>query len=139
VALRRPELVDRMVLIGQYCNSSGRVSNSDLDRLLRSEEAMGFLRQAYDPVSPDGPDHFPVVFAKTMAMIDSEPELDLQQFATVRAPTLVCRVIGTRSRCSTAPRWPRPSGTAGSRCCRHTQPASRTARGREPAAGVVPA
>jgi pimeloyl-ACP methyl ester carboxylesterase len=25
VALRRPDLVGRMVLIGQYCNSSGRV------------------------------------------------------------------------------------------------------------------
>ena len=61
VALRRPDLVGRMVLIGQYYNSSGRVPGSDLDRLLHSKEAIGFLRQGYDLVSPDGPGHFEVV------------------------------------------------------------------------------
>src|SRR5215831_21396859 len=89
VAQRRPELVARMVLIGQYYNSSGRVPGSDLDRWLRSEEAKDLLRQGYDPVSPDGPGHFPVVYAKTLAMIDSEPELDLATLGTVGAPTLV--------------------------------------------------
>jgi pimeloyl-ACP methyl ester carboxylesterase len=88
-AQRRPDLVRRMVLIGQYYNSSGRVPGSDLDRWLRSEEAEGFLRRGYDPVSPDGPGHFPVVYAKTMAMIDSEPELDLAALGTVSAPALV--------------------------------------------------
>ena len=89
VAQRRPDLVARMVLIGQYYNSSGRVPGSDLDRWLRSEEAKDLLRQGYDPVSPDGPGHFPVVYAKTLAMIDSEPELDLATLGAVRAPTLV--------------------------------------------------
>jgi pimeloyl-ACP methyl ester carboxylesterase len=55
VAPRRPDLVGRMVLIGQYYNSSGRVPGSDLDRWLHTEEAKAFLRQGYDPVSPDGP------------------------------------------------------------------------------------
>jgi pimeloyl-ACP methyl ester carboxylesterase len=89
VAQRRPDLVARMVLIGQYYNSSGRVPGSDLDRWLRTEEAKDFLHQGYDPVSPDGPGHSPVVYAKTMAMIDSEPELDLATLGTVSAPTLV--------------------------------------------------
>jgi pimeloyl-ACP methyl ester carboxylesterase len=89
VAQRRPDLVGHMVLIGQYYNSSGRVPGSDLDRLLHSEEAKSFLRQGYDQVSPDGPAHFPVVYAKMMAMIDSEPELDLAALGTVLTPTLV--------------------------------------------------
>jgi len=89
VALRRPDLAGRMVLIGQYYNSSGRVPGSDLDRWLHSAEAMGFLRQGYDPVSPDGPGHFEVVYAKTMTMIDSEPEIDLAELGAVSAPTLV--------------------------------------------------
>ena len=89
VALRRPDLVGRMVLIGQYYNSSGRVPGSDLDRLLHSEEAKDFLRQGYDLVSPDGPGHFEVVYAKTMTMIDSEPEIDLAALAAVSAPALV--------------------------------------------------
>jgi len=89
VALRRPDLVGRMVLIGQYYNSSGRVPGSDLDRLLRGAEAKEFLRQAYDPVSPDGPEHFEVVYAKAMTMIDHEPEIDLAALASVSAPALV--------------------------------------------------
>jgi pimeloyl-ACP methyl ester carboxylesterase len=89
VALRRPDLVGRLVLIGQYYNSSGRVPGSYLDRWLRSGEAEDFLRQGYDPVSPDGPGHFEVVYAKTMAMIDSEPEIDLAALASVSAPALV--------------------------------------------------
>lgn len=89
VALQRPDLVARMVLIGQYYNSSGRVPGSDLLRFLRTDEAIAFLRQHYAAVSPDGADHFPLVHAKTMSMLDSEPELDLATLGAVSAPTLV--------------------------------------------------
>ena len=89
VALRRPELVRRLVLIGQYYNSSGKVPDSPLLAFLRSPQAGAYLRQEYDSVSPDGPRHFPVVFAKTLAMIEREPELDLEQFRAIKAPTLV--------------------------------------------------
>jgi pimeloyl-ACP methyl ester carboxylesterase len=90
VAQRRPELVDRLVLIGQYYNSSGKVTGG-LDELLRAggDQVMSFLRAGYDPVSPDGPDHFPVVYAKLLQMVATEPELDLESLAAVGAPTLV--------------------------------------------------
>jgi len=87
VAMRRPDLVHRMVLIGQYYNFAGRVPDSDIDALLRSPEAMTFLRLEYDRVSPDGPDHFPIVYEKTMDMFDTEPQLDLAAFSVVTAPT----------------------------------------------------
>jgi pimeloyl-ACP methyl ester carboxylesterase len=90
VAQRRPELVDRLVLIGQYCNSSGKVPGGLVEQLVAGgDQAMGFLRGGYDPVSPDGPEHFPVVFAKTLHMLETEPEIDLASLAAVRAPTLV--------------------------------------------------
>jgi pimeloyl-ACP methyl ester carboxylesterase len=90
VALRRPDLVDRQVLIGQYYNSSGKVSGGLVDQLTAGgDQAMGFLRAGYDPVSPDGPEHFPVVYAKTLQMIETEPELDLAALAAVGAPTLL--------------------------------------------------
>ena len=89
VALRRPDLAGRIVLIGQYYNSSGRIPDSALDRWLHTDEAKDYLRQGYDPVSPDGREHFDVVYAKAMAMIDSEPELSLAEFAAVGAPALV--------------------------------------------------
>jgi pimeloyl-ACP methyl ester carboxylesterase len=90
VAQRRPELVERLVLIGQYYNSTGRVTGGLAEQLLAAgDQAMAFLRRGYDPVSPDGPEHFPVVYAKTLRMLATEPELDLASLAAVRAPTLV--------------------------------------------------
>ena len=88
-AMRRPALVRRMVLIGQYYDLGGRVANSPIDALLRSPEAVTFLRQEYDEVSPDGPEHFSIVYEKTMRMLDNEPQLDLAAFSAVTAPTLV--------------------------------------------------
>ena len=89
VAMRRPDLVHRMVLIGQYYNFAGRVPDSDIDAFLRAPETMAFLRIEYDQVSPDGPEHFPIVYEKTMHMFDTEPQLDLATFSAVSAPTLV--------------------------------------------------
>jgi pimeloyl-ACP methyl ester carboxylesterase len=89
VALQRPDLVARMVLIGQYYNSSGRVPGSAILGVLRTEEAIASLQPEYARVSPDGADHFRVVHAKTMAMLDSEPELDLATLGAVSAETLV--------------------------------------------------
>ena len=92
VAQRRPDLVDRLVLIGQYYNSSGRVTGGLTDQLTAGgDQVLAFLRGGYDPVSPDGPGHFPVVYAKTMRMLATEPELDLGSLAAVGAPTLVLR------------------------------------------------
>jgi pimeloyl-ACP methyl ester carboxylesterase len=89
VAQRRPHLVNRMVLIGQYYDLSGRRAGTDLDQFLESPEAVTYLRGDYDAISPDGPDHFPVVYAKTMHMIRTEPQLDLGTLGGVTAPTLL--------------------------------------------------
>jgi pimeloyl-ACP methyl ester carboxylesterase len=88
VAQRRPDLVARMVLIGQFYNSSGKAAFSEVVATLNSPETIAFLRRAYDPVSPDGPDHFPVVHAKMMH-ITTEPEIALDSLADVSARTLV--------------------------------------------------
>jgi pimeloyl-ACP methyl ester carboxylesterase len=90
VALRRPELVNRLVLIGQYYNSAGRTPGGLSDTGLELEsKALAFLRAEYDAFSPDGPAHFPVVYGKTMEMIRTEPELDAATFAAIEAQTLV--------------------------------------------------
>jgi len=89
VAQRRPDLVGRMVLIGQYYNSSGKQPDSTLEQDLASPDALGFLRDEYARVSPDGADHFPVVHAKTVQMILTEPEIDLTTLAEVDVPALV--------------------------------------------------
>ena len=89
VAQRRPDLVRRMVLIGQYYNSSGKQPGSTLAQDLSSPDALGFLRDEYARVSPDGADHFPVVQAKTLQMLLTEPEIELASLAEVNVPVLV--------------------------------------------------
>jgi pimeloyl-ACP methyl ester carboxylesterase len=90
VALKRPDLVVRMVLIGQYLNSAGRNTGGLLDTIDDIDsEIVQFLRTDYADNSPDGDEHFPVVFDKTIAMIANEPEMDLSVLAAVDIPTLV--------------------------------------------------
>lgn len=67
VAMQRADLARRMVLVGQYYNSDGRVPDSSILRLINTPEGAGFLREMYDPFTPDGPEHFPVVYAKMLA------------------------------------------------------------------------
>ena len=99
---------------------------------------MGFLRGEYDRVSPDGPEHFPVVYAKTLRMIETEPEIELASLTTVEAPTLVLQ--GDRDEVTLehgAASRPRYRWTAG-RAPGHPPPADREPGGGERAAAVVP-
>jgi pimeloyl-ACP methyl ester carboxylesterase len=90
VALRRPDLLDRMVLIGQYFARSGEVPGGLGEHLARRrDDPPAVLRGSYDAVSPDGPGHFPVVFAKTVDMIASARDIPLAELTGICAPTLV--------------------------------------------------
>ncbi len=90
VAMNSPELVDRVVLIGQYYDLEGAVSDGLTGRLIAlRDDPPAFLRDSYDRVSPDGPEHFAEVYAKTVAMISTEPQIALTELAAIGAPTLV--------------------------------------------------
>lgn len=90
VARARPDLVAGLVLIGQYYNDSGRACGSAIELLSENREAaMGFLGRRYAQISPDGAEHFPVVFDKTMALWGAEPQLAVADFAAITVPTLV--------------------------------------------------
>jgi pimeloyl-ACP methyl ester carboxylesterase len=100
VARRRPDLVDRLVLIGQYYNSAGKVSGGLVDQLRAGgDQVMGFLRAEYDLVSPDGPEHFPVVYAKTLRMLATDwsarDAFRAQLVALVGQPGLVPDTVAT--------------------------------------------
>ncbi len=43
----------------------------------------------YDEASPDGPDHFPVIFEKTVRLFLNEPNISQEELAKIVAPTLV--------------------------------------------------
>jgi pimeloyl-ACP methyl ester carboxylesterase len=90
VAMQRPGLVERLVLIGQYYDLSGQATPDLGDALLAMRDnPPAALRGQYDRLSPDGPEHFPVVFAKTVDMILREPTIPMAELARITAPTLV--------------------------------------------------
>jgi pimeloyl-ACP methyl ester carboxylesterase len=86
VAMQRPELVKRLVLISGGFNKSGEAVPDmewDVDAITQ------FLGPAYGEVSPDGEDHFRVVATKIGELAASEPNLEAAQLADVTARTLV--------------------------------------------------
>lgn len=90
VAMQRPELVSRLVLIGQYYNPDGRPEGGLVTKLAEGRDnPPAFLRDMYDKVSPDGPEHFPVFYNKMVDLFEREPNIPLPEFAAIQAPTLV--------------------------------------------------
>jgi pimeloyl-ACP methyl ester carboxylesterase len=92
VALRRPDLVKRLVHIGQQLNPEG-LHPQGREMLKResmpTEGLPPMLKDLYAAVSPDGPEHWDAVVDKLWRLYRTEPNLPLSELAHVRAPTLV--------------------------------------------------
>ncbi len=85
VALRRPDLARRVVLISGVFHRDGWISEAiDPER-----EPHDALVRGYAALSPDGADHFPVVFAKLKRMDFEEPALGADELRAVASRTLV--------------------------------------------------
>lgn len=84
VALRRPDLVDRLVLIGANFHFDGLHEFDAGD-----DPSGGTMSEAYASRSPDGAEHFPIVAEKFMAMVTTEPTLTPAELGALRHPTLV--------------------------------------------------
>jgi pimeloyl-ACP methyl ester carboxylesterase len=91
VAQRRPDLVRRLVLIGQFINPDGMVPG--MTDMLTQEQMPDMippmLRELYAAVSPDGPDHWDVVVDKLWQEWRTEPNISFRELAAVTAPTLL--------------------------------------------------
>ena len=86
VAIQRPELVKRLVMISGGFNKSGEAMPDmewDVDQIF------AFLGPAYGEVSPDGIEHFKVVATKIGEMAAKEPNLQTSDLANVPQRTLV--------------------------------------------------
>ena len=84
-ALRRPELVDRLVLIGANFHYDGLVHLE----IQPGDPTWEFIASRYAALSPDGPQHFSVVAEKSFAMFAREPTMTKDDIAKITAPTLV--------------------------------------------------
>jgi pimeloyl-ACP methyl ester carboxylesterase len=88
VALKRPELVQKLVVIGTNYHYNGTVP-FEMDPQSPIAQELG---KAYIERSPDGAEHLDVVFRKSVAMFTSEPELTTTDIAHITQPVLV--VVG---------------------------------------------
>lgn len=85
VALRRPDLVDRMIVIGTNVHHDAVVP-FDLDP---SAPFATQIYEAYAAVSPDGGEHFGEMFERFRVMATTEPTMTPDDLAAITAPTLV--------------------------------------------------
>lgn len=84
LALERPELVDRLVLISGAFHPDGMIMLPTAGGTPPAQ-----LTQAYAEVSPDGADHFPAVIAKIAQAAADEPGLCREDLHALLRPTLV--------------------------------------------------
>jgi pimeloyl-ACP methyl ester carboxylesterase len=89
VAMRRPDLVRKLVVIGTAVNIGGAKPWAQaLTENFTVEHLPPMLIDDYAALSPDGRDHFPVVFDKLSRAIIETPRT-LQDLAGISAPTLI--------------------------------------------------
>lgn len=85
-ALRRPDLVDRLVLVAGVFHRDGWLPNVlDADW----DDPPEHLYRSYAEISPDGAEHAPVVARKLAQMHADGPSLSVEELSRVAARTLV--------------------------------------------------
>jgi pimeloyl-ACP methyl ester carboxylesterase len=90
VALWRPELVGKLVLMAQSVNWEGvRPELAPFVGRMTKEMVPPDLKQAYGALSPDGPDHLDTVLGKMLALWNTDPAFPLSDLERVAAPALV--------------------------------------------------
>jgi pimeloyl-ACP methyl ester carboxylesterase len=85
VALRRPELVRKLVFIAGVFHLEGWLPEA-IDPDL---EPPDFLAASYAEISPDGPEHYPVVVEKLARMHLEGPMLEASDLGRIESRTLV--------------------------------------------------
>src|SRR5581483_11750959 len=83
-AVRRPDLVEKLVLISGAFDKEGMIL-----RPVAGVPMPAPLVAAYGEVSPDGPDHFPIVVAKIARAAEEGIGLSEADLRRVACPTLV--------------------------------------------------
>jgi pimeloyl-ACP methyl ester carboxylesterase len=91
IAIARPDLVAKLVTISANYDPSGILPEVQdmFTRTAADSAEMATLRAPYEKHSPDGPEHWPIVYQKFMELIRREPNISLEELARISAPTLV--------------------------------------------------
>jgi pimeloyl-ACP methyl ester carboxylesterase len=91
VAIARPDLVRKLVVMGTNYDTAGLVPEAEqmAAGMTPDSEDVAMFRGLYEMHSPDGPEHWPVLLAKFVEMMELEPHIPVDEIARISAPTLV--------------------------------------------------
>lgn len=90
LAMKRPELVKKVVTLGAHSRPEGMTA--EFKAQVEAFDATNFppiLVNGYKALSPDGPDHWPVVFAKLKTMWLTLPNYQDDDLKAIRCPVLL--------------------------------------------------
>ena len=91
VGQERPDLIRKLVVIGANFDTSGIVSEAEqmMGSMTPDAPDAAMFRMMYEASSPDGAEHWPVVFGKLMEMMSTQPHIPVDALGGIGAPTLV--------------------------------------------------
>jgi pimeloyl-ACP methyl ester carboxylesterase len=94
IALQRPELVRKLVVIGSNYHHDGLRPEAGAFFFDADPDGpdLAMMREPYQARTPDGAEHWPVVLSKMREMWVSGPTMTTDDLARIEAPTLV--VVG---------------------------------------------
>lgn len=89
VAIARPDLVRKLIPISANFDAAGGVPDAEGIFGDADDPGLETLRGPYAASSPDGAAHWPVVFAKFIEMVSTQPHISTADLGRIRAPTLI--------------------------------------------------
>jgi pimeloyl-ACP methyl ester carboxylesterase len=89
IAITERDLVRSLVAIGTTFHHDGELVPASEWGMEPDGPEMAWLRGLYAGMSPDGADHWPVVFAKIMRLWAEEPTFTVDDIARIQAPVLI--------------------------------------------------
>lgn len=91
VAIARPDLVSKLVVISTSFDTKGMVFDVDdmVAGMSHDSVEMTMMRETYSAVSPDGADHWPTVFQKITTMWTRELHIPIDDLKKLAVPVLV--------------------------------------------------
>jgi pimeloyl-ACP methyl ester carboxylesterase len=90
VAIARPDLVRKLVAISANLNPEATLPEAHvMFDVAPDDPELEMFRSLHAASSPDGPEHWPVFWAKFGEMVSAEPDIAPSELAKITAPTLV--------------------------------------------------
>jgi len=91
MAIHHPERVTKLAVTGANCRADGYTAeNLEWARTFKPTDLP--VSDAYARLSPDGPDHWPIVLGRLQRMWPVEPNFTREEMQSIKAPTLI--IIG---------------------------------------------